>query len=280
MTRVVEQADQVLEGPVRRLAACLDLPGDWLAGGMLPPLWHWLFFLDASPGAALGRDGHRADGGLIGHDPDLPVRMWAGGRVRFCRPVPVGAVVRRESEVTEVRDREGRSGRLRFVTVRHRIAGEAGLLIEEDQDIVLREAGGRTAPGRPAADVPEGAMLRTVVPDEVMLFRFSALTFNAHRIHYDAPYAAEVEHYPGLVVHGPLQAVLLAGHAGGCVRGGRMIRFDFRAEAPAFCGRGLLLAGWPDGGRPGVWHVQSRDADGVVCMSAEAEFDIFAEAGT
>jgi len=276
----MEQADQVLEGPVRRLAACLDLPGDVLADGVLRPLWHWLFFLDASPAAELGRDGHRADGGLIGHDPDLPVRMWAGGRLRFCGPVALGAAVRRESQVVEVREREGRSGRLRFVTVRHRITGEAGLLIEEDQNIVLRAGGGRSGQGRAWPAVPEGAVLRTVVPDEVMLFRFSALTFNAHRIHYDAPYATGVENYPGLVVHGPLQAVLLAGHAGGCLPGGQMVRFDFRAESPAFSGRALQLAGWPDGGRPGVWHVQSRDADGVVCMSAEAEFDIFAEAGT
>jgi len=280
VTRVVEQADQVVAGPVRRLAACLDLPDDLVGGEMLPPLWHWLFFLESPAAAVLGRDGHRADGGLIGHDPALPVRMWAGGQVRFCQPVKLGAVLRRESHVAEVRERDGRSGRLRFVSVRHRIAGEAGLLIEETQNIVLREAGVRPAPGRDAAAVPEGAVLRRLVPNEVMLFRFSALTFNAHRIHYDAPYATEVEHYPGLVVHGPLQAVLLAGHAGACVPGGRMIRFDFRAESPAFCGRALLLACWPDAGRPGVWQAQSRDADGVICMTAEAEFEIFTEAGT
>jgi len=278
-TRMLEQADRITAGPVERLAACLDLPREALSPGTLPPLWHWLFFLDSPPAAALGRDGHRADGGLAGHDPALPARMWAGGRLRFHQPVPVGTTLRRHSQVAEVRDRQGRSGTLRFVTLRHRFASDAALLIEEDQTIVFRAAGGSSAAAQPASALPEGAVLRTLVPDEVMLFRFSALTFNAHRIHYDAPYATAVENYPGLVVHGPLQAVLLAGHAGLCVPGARMVRFDFRAEAPAFCGRALHLACWPDAGRPGVWHAQSRDEEGGVCMRAEAEFDMFVEPG-
>ncbi len=267
------QTDSISPGPVERLAACLGLP-DGPAAGQLPPLWHWLFFLDAAPRGALRTDGHRADGGLVGDDPELPLRMWAGGRLRLLQPVPIGAAVQRESRVLSVRDREGRSGRLRFVTVGHRISGPAGVLIEEEQDIVLlaRTPGGAAA-ARPGPGEPPDAARRTLTPDEVMLFRFSALTFNAHRIHYDLPYASMVENYPGLVVHGPLQAVLLAGHAGACVPGRRMTRFDFRAEAPAFCGRVLHLACWVDAERPGIWRAQSRDPDGVTCMSAEAEFE-------
>jgi len=277
----LHQTDRVSPGPVERLAACLGMPTGGPAPGDLPPLWHWLFFLDAAPRAALRTDGHRADAGLIGNDPALPARMWAGGRLRFHQPVPVGAALSRESSVLAVRDREGRSGRLRFITVAHRIAGPAGLLIEEEQDIVLmaRTPGRPAAAARPLPAEPPGAVRRALTPDEVMLFRFSALTFNAHRIHYDAPYATMVENYPALVVHGPLQAVLLADHAGACMPGRRMIRFDFRAEAPAFCGRALHLAAWADAERPGTWRSQCRDADGMVCMSAEAEFETAEDPG-
>jgi 3-methylfumaryl-CoA hydratase len=274
VARRLHQTDRTAPGPVERLAACLGLAGEHAAALYLPPLWHWLFFLDAAPRDALRTDGHRADEGLIAHDPELPARMWAGGRLRFHQLVPIHAPVWRDSRLVSERDREGRSGRLRFVTVLHRIAGPAGLMIEEEQDIVLlARAPGRAAAARPGQGEPPGAVSRVVTPDEIMLFRFSALTFNAHRIHYDAPYATAVEHYPGLVVHGPLQAMLLADHAGACVPGRRMIRFDFRAEAPAFCGRPLHLAAWADGERPGVWHAHSRDPDGVTCISAEAEFE-------
>ncbi len=268
------QSDRISPGPVERLAACLGTP-DIAAAGHLPPLWHWLFFLDAAPRDALRTDGHRADGGLVGNDPQLPLRMWAGGRLRLLQPVPIDAAVQRESSVLSVRDREGRSGRLRFVTVRHRITGRAGLLIEEEQDIVLlaRAPGRAAAAARAGQSEPADAVRRTLTPDEVMLFRFSALTFNAHRIHYDAPYAMTVEGYPGLVVHGPLQAVLLADHAGACMTGRRMSRFAFRAEAPAFCGRPLHLACWADAERARVWHASSRDPEGATCMSAEAEFE-------
>jgi 3-methylfumaryl-CoA hydratase len=265
-----QPADQIAPGPILRLAACLGLSGP--VGAVLPPAWHWLFFLDAVPQDALGIDGHRARGGLIAHDPAFSARMWAGGRLRFHKPVPLGAAVRRESSVLHVRERAGRSGLLRFVTLRHRIASDAGLLVEEEQDIVLRAGPRGHAPAGPIPLLPQAAVLRTLTPDEVMLFRFSALTFNAHRIHYDAPYATSVENYPGLVVHGPLQAILLAGHAGACVPAARMIRFDFRAASPAFCGRPLQLACWADPARPNVWHAQSRDCDGVICMTAEAGF--------
>ncbi len=272
--RTQHQTDHTSPGPVERLAACLGMSCDDPAAGHLKPLWHWLYFLDAAPQGALRADGHRADGGLIGHDPELPARLWAGGRLRFHQPVPIGVAVSRDSRVLGVRDREGRSGRLRFVTLQHRISGPAGLLIEEEQDIVLlARTPGRAAATKPAQAEPPGAVWRSLAPDEVMLFRFSALTFNTHRIHYDAPYATSVENYPGLVVHGPLQAMLLADHAGARAPGRRMIRFDFRAEAPAFCGRALHLAAWADPQRPALWHAQSRDPDGVTCMRAEAEFE-------
>jgi 3-methylfumaryl-CoA hydratase len=262
----VQQADTIARVAVERLAACLDLPLDGIASDTLPPLWHWLFFLDAASASALGRDG-----GLPGRDPALPARMWAGGRIRFLQPVPIGAVASRASTVLDVKEREGTNGRLRFVTVRHHIRSTSDLLIEEEQDIVqLAPVATRTQNVAPAPEAPPHAMVREITPDEIMLFRFSALTFNAHRIHYDEPFATKIEHYPGLVVHGPLQAILLALHLGQAAEGRLMTGFDFRARAPAFCGRPLRLEAWRDG--PENWHAQSRDASGFICMTAKARF--------
>ncbi len=253
------------------LAACLDLPGSAYATA-LPPLWHWLLFLDPVPTRALGTDGHRAQGGLVPRDPNLPARMWAGGRLRFLHHLAIGQNVSRESSVASVVERQGRSGVLRFVSLMHRIRHQASVLIEEEQDLVFRApavAGARPAETAPPA--PAGAVLDSMTPDALMLFRFSALTFNAHRIHYDLAYATQVEHYPGLVVHGPLQAILLAGHLNRTVPNMRLRRFDFRAQSPAFAGETLHLEAWPDPGHPGKWHLQTRNPTGALCMTAVAE---------
>jgi 3-methylfumaryl-CoA hydratase len=261
-----QQTDDVGADLVARLAATLGVDVE----RTLPALWHWLLFLDPVPTNQLRRDGHRAEGGLIPSDPELPIRMWAGSRTAFHGDVAIGAQLRRESSVIGNKAREGRTGKLRVITVRHRISSDHGLMIEEDQDFVYRASGPFRASAQPAPPPPPGACLRIVTPDEILLFRFSALTFNAHRIHYDRTYATSVEGYPDLVVHGPLQAILLAGHLR-AANPGRVIRkFDCRGLAPAFVGRKLQLEAWCDTDRAVDWTLQTRDPSGVICMQAQA----------
>jgi 3-methylfumaryl-CoA hydratase len=198
--------------------------------------------------------------------------MWAGCRTQFFGDIAIGTKLRRDSSVIASKEREGKSGRLRVMTVRHDIFSEQGLVIEEEQDFVFRAPG----PSRPAASPapppppPAGACLRTMTPDEILLFRFSALTFNAHRIHYDRTYAVSVEFYPDLVVHGPLQAILLAGQLGAACPGAMIRSFACRGLAPAFVNRPLHLHAWRDTAGTDAWALQSRDASGVVCMQAQA----------
>lgn len=265
---MLKQTDHVAATIVERLAACLDARAD----STLPPLWHWLFFLDPVPANALGPDGHRARGGLVQTDASLPARMWAGGRVGFHRDILIGSTLRRETKLANATERQGRSGKLRFITLQHTIFSGANLLIEEEQDLVYLAP--RTppadAPAKPAPPAPPGASLRTITPDEILLFRFSALTFNAHRIHYDLPYATTVEHYPGLVVHGPLQAMLLANHLGASLDGANIRHFHFRSHKPAFVGQELQLEAWRDAENHAVWHLQTRGRSGAICMTAQA----------
>jgi hydroxyacyl-ACP dehydratase HTD2-like protein with hotdog domain len=264
----ITQEDDAAWAPLARLAACHELLADVAKGPVLPPLWHWLHFLDAAPAVDLGPDGHRRRGGVVPHDPALPARMWAGGRLRFGAQPQAGARVRRETEVLGATERQGRSGKLRFMTLRHVVTGAAGMLVEEEQDLVFRApSAGRLSPPV-AAPAPGGAVTRVVIPDAVLLFRFSALTFNAHRIHYDAAYARSAEHYPDLVVHGPLQAMLLTALLRVAAPGATLRRFAFRGQAPAFVDRALQLEAWAEEGR---WKLQTRDDSGVVCMVATAE---------
>ena len=195
--------------PLAGLAALLDHDVSPWAPGMVPPLGHWLYFLPLARQSEIGPDGHAKRGGFLPPVP-LPRRMWAGGRLDFMQPLHVGERVERTSRIADVTAKEGRSGSLVFVLVRHEIAGERGLAIVEEHDVVYRgepQPGERAAVGRPSPG--DAAWARTIDPDDVLLFRYSALTFNGHRIHYDRRYVTEVEGYPGLVVHGPLIATLL-----------------------------------------------------------------------
>jgi 3-methylfumaryl-CoA hydratase len=237
----------------------------------LPSLWHWLLFLDPAPANTLGPDGHRASGGPIPLDPNLPARMWAGGDVHFHQPIPIGTQLRRETRLADITERQGRSGKLRFVTLQHTIFSKTALLIEERQSLVYRAATAPRPQSAPAPNAPPGAFLTSVTPDEILLFRFSALTFNAHRIHYDLPYATTVENYPGLVVHGPLQAILLAHHLTTAAKGTTIRHFEYRGQSPAFAGHPLRLEAWPDAEHPVIWHLQTRDPSGTICMSAQAK---------
>jgi 3-methylfumaryl-CoA hydratase len=232
---------------VDAFAALLDVDPP----GVVPPLWHWFGFLDHPRQSELGEDGHPAAGRFL---PPMPQRrrMIAGGRILVRGLLPVGEQVERHSALRGVEVKQGRSGELVFVTVRHefRCAGE--LLCTEEQDVVYRSQ----APGqarsltRPPADPVASPDWRfEVTPDAAWLFRFSALTYNTHRIHYDEPYVTGVEGYPGLVVHGPLLALLLLEIPRRYVPARPVVSFDYRLTTPVFAGETVVVTGRADGDR-------------------------------
>ncbi|MGX9353004.1 FAS1-like dehydratase domain-containing protein [Shimia sp. W99] len=209
-------------------------------GDLLPPLWHWAAFPPAIPMEELGEDGHPMLGDFL-PPVNLKRRMWAGGMLRFRAPLRVGDKLQRSSLVRDIAEKVGAAGPMVFVTVDHQIFGPAGLAIEERQDIVYLQIPESYDPPKKRA-MPEAPVLRQDhATPATLLFRYSALTFNAHRIHYDLDYAREVEHYPGLVVHGPLQATLLMQAA--CAHKGRVPDdFHFRGVHPMFAGNDLAIA--------------------------------------
>ena len=254
--------------PAQSLTATLDRDEVLQEGDALPPVWHWLYFLPAAPQSQLGADGHPLKGGFLPPVP-LPRRMWAGGRLQFLAPLCLGERASKVSEVLDVTHKQGRSGDLVFVTVQHRVFNAAGeLAIDEQQDLVYREAQQAAVAG-PAAEserVP-ASWQRVIQPDPVLLFRYSALSFNSHRIHYDLPYATEGEGYAGLVVHGPLIATLLLDHLRR--QSAQPLRsFEFKASRPAIAGEPMRLCGDPGSGLA-LW---AENARGEVCMQAGAEF--------
>jgi hydroxyacyl-ACP dehydratase HTD2-like protein with hotdog domain len=263
------RSDTVWPTVIRGLAATLDIPEQEVApGGRLPPLWHWMLFQEWAPAHGLGPDGHPKRGGFLPPVHDLPRRMWAGGRVRFLAPLQAGEAITRTSTILKVEEKSGGSGRLVFVTVRHVIAGPAGVAIEEEHDIFYRGTEGAAVRAAEAALEPgSGAFGRVIQPDPVLLFRYSALTANGHRIHYDLDYVTREEGYPGLVVHGPLQAALLADLVRRHRPGAAIARFSFRGRRPAFHQNPLRLVVWEDGEKI---RLETRDHEGAACMSAEA----------
>jgi 3-methylfumaryl-CoA hydratase len=269
--RSEEKHDVVTASPLDRLAATLDRNDPpYSAGDLMPPLGHWLYFLPSDRHSEIGPDGHAKRGGFLPPVYDLPRRMWAGSRVTFSGDIRVGDEVYRRSTIASVDRKEGRSGALVFVTVRHEIGrrGDPPAIVEE-HDIVYRgpESGGRT-PEKAAA----GVWRRTLAPDAVQLFRFSALTFNGHRIHYDRDYAVGREGYPGLVVHGPLVATLLVDLVRRHVPHRRIEKFAFRAHAPLFEGREISLnADAPTQG--GAIRLWAANQAGDLAVSAEASLE-------
>ncbi|WP_373064182.1 acyl-CoA dehydrogenase [Gemmatimonas sp.] len=214
---------------------------------MIPALWHWFYFLPLVAQDHLASDGHPERGGFLPPVP-LPRRMFAGARTVFHAPLRIDTPAQRVGVIRDVTMKEGKSGRLAFVTMGYRIWQNEVLCIEEEQDIVYREQGAPMVAPIPIVlpSAPTHAWTRDITPDSRLLFRFSALTFNAHRIHYDREYATRVEQYPGLVVHGPLTAVLLANlvrqHAGR-----PLAAFSFRGVAPLFDLAPYRLIAMPDG---------------------------------
>jgi 3-methylfumaryl-CoA hydratase len=256
--------DIVTPGPAAALSATLDREdAPPQTGDALPPLWHWLYFLDRYRASELGSDGHVRRGGLLPSIP-LPRRMWAGSRFEFHHPLLVGDQITRETRVIDIKEKSGRSGPLVFVLVRHEISNASGLAITEEHDIVYRGHG----PGAPPQPAPaDDAWKRTIQADDVLLFRYSALTFNAHRIHYDRRYATEVEGYPGLVVHGPLIATLLMDLLRRHEPAANVARFSFRAVSPLFDTAPFTVCGKTEGNAVALW---AKDAAGNLAMSAEA----------
>ena len=269
--RTERRTDTVTAAPLAALEATLDRDDAApVAGDEVPPLWHWLYFTPLVRQSRIGDDGHAKRGGFLPPIP-LPRRMWAGGRLDFRAPLRVGDEVGRVSRIAAVSSRSGRSGPLAFVTVCHEISPAGGsLAIAEEHDIVYREA---AQPGAAAVPAPtartDETFRRTVRPDPVLLFRYSALTFNGHRIHYDRSYVTGVEHYPGLIVHGPLIATLLLDLLRRERPALRVRRFEFKAVGPLFDLDAFEVCGRDDAsGTVALW---ARGPEGRLAMQASAE---------
>ncbi|URI06314.1 MaoC family dehydratase N-terminal domain-containing protein [Aquincola tertiaricarbonis] len=264
--------DQVGATPVLALSATLDHPAaEAPAGTPLPPLWHWLYFLPRHRQSEIGADGHARRGGFLPPVP-LPRRMWAGGRFQFHAPLRVGDEIERTSTIEDVQVKHGRTGTLVFVTVRHEVRrhGESAPVIVEHHDIVYRAAQQPgDAPPPPQAAETGAPWQREIVPDDVLLFRYSALTFNGHRIHYDRKYVTEVEGYPGLIVHGPLIATLLMDLLRRQAPGAEVASFRFKAVRPTFDLHPFRVNGAPsaDGKTVRLW---AQDHEGWLTMDAVA----------
>jgi 3-methylfumaryl-CoA hydratase len=266
--RTESLSDQVTPAPIAALSATLNRESlELTPGDLLPPFWHWLYFLPIHRQSELDQDGHLQRGEFLPPVP-LPRRMWAGSRLEFHRPLRVGDRISRASLIADVMYKEGRSGPLVFVTVRHQISNTEGLAVTEHQDLVFREnpKGGDLAPGKTGPR--DSQWQRAICPDPIMLFRYSALTFNAHRIHYDRRYAVEVEGYPGLVVHGPLIATLLLELLHRNFPGAVMRRFTFRSIRPLFDTAGFSVCGRLTGEKNvELW---AQDSEGCLAMEATA----------
>ena len=259
--------DAIGAAPLVALSALLDREdAPPRAGDAAPPLAHWLYFLPAYRQSEAGPDGHALKGDFLPPVP-LPRRMWAGSRLEFMRPLTVGSDASRVSTIKDVTMKQGRSGPLVFVTVRHEVSDAQGLVLTDEHDIVYR---GEAALKAKDTLAPSGEQWRRQIhPDPVLLFRYSAVTFNSHRIHYDYPYATKVEGYPGLVVHGPLAATLLVDLLRRNVAQARLRTFSFRALKPLFDTAAFATCGLPDekGRAARLW---TRDDEGAVTMQAEA----------
>jgi len=261
--------DVVTPAPLRALAATLDRADSARSDDRgVPPLWHWLYFLPAWPQSEIGADGHPHRGGFLPPVP-LPRRMWAGGSLEFLAPLETGQLIQRRSVIENVRLKEGRTGPLVFVTVEHEVHADGQCALRERQDIVYRDAPAAGEPAAKPVDAPaDPAWSRDIQPDPVLLFRYSALTFNGHRIHYDRPYAVNEEGYPGLVVHGPLTATLLLDLLHGELPEARVRTFTFRAMKPLFDTAPFSVCGRQDDATSvRLW---ARTPEGHLAMEANA----------
>lgn len=267
--REQHDSDNISRKQVMLLATTLDLDPEVINDqDTLPPLWHWVFFTPLARHSELGPDGHPARGGFL-PPVELPNRMWAGGRFVFHQPLYLDENITRRSRISRCERKSGRNGDLVFVTVHHSIHGKNGLAVEEEHDIVYRNPTPKDAPlaGERVLETPD---FRTrISPDPVLLFRYSALTFNSHRIHYDQPYVTQEEGYPGLVVHGPLTATLLLEAFRKTFPANTIERYAFRAVGPLFDNQDFDVCGRvTEPGQATLW----TDCDGRLTMRAEVSF--------
>jgi 3-methylfumaryl-CoA hydratase len=263
-----DEVDWVTPTHVAAWNATLDRDVPFPTEGEAAPLGlHWALFPPLARASELGDDGHARTGTFLPPVP-LPRRMWAGSRLRFHQPLRVGARVDRRSVVSQIAEKASRTGPLIFVTVNHTLTANGEVAMEEAQDLVYREPPGRS-PERVLDPSPAGAWRRTVNPDETLLFRYSALTFNGHRIHYDRRYAEETEGYPGLVVHGPLIATLLLRLLAERQPESTVTRFEFKAVRPTFDVAPFEIHGDP-GDDPTVVRLWSTNARAETAVEAQA----------
>jgi 3-methylfumaryl-CoA hydratase len=237
----------------------------------LPPLWHWLYFLPIAQQSEIGPDGHPKRGGFLPPVP-LPRRMWAGSDFEFRSPIHIGDALARTSTIVDVTEKSGRTGRLVFVKVRHEVRreGETAVALNEHHNIVYRDLPSPSDVAPPPLAAPSNAAWsRNVVADDVLLFRYSALTFNGHRIHYDRQYVTQTEGYPGLIVHGPLIATLLLDLLRRQLPSATVTRFEFKAVRPTFDIHPFSVHGQPssDGKTVRLW---GQDHEGWLTMDALA----------
>ena len=265
-----ETATDVIDlGRARAMGATLDLISPLVLGDPLPPLWHWIYFWSASPLSMLGADGHAQRGGFL-PPVSLQRRLWAGGRLHFLAPLPIGVEARRASSIRAIEFKQGKSGLLVFVTVAYEVLVGTKTVLREEHDIVYRDAPKAHDPAiRPDLAPAQADWSRQIQPDPVQLFRYSALTFNGHRIHYDHSYATEVEGYPGLIVHGPLIATLLTELVRRELPNRTIREFKFRAVSPIFDIQPFSVYGQlENGGRSvSLWAANAR---GELAVKAEA----------
>ena len=270
--RSEEVSDIATATPYAALSATFDRPAERPAVGTpLPALWHWLYFLPLHRQSEIGADGHAKRGGFLPPVP-LPRRMWAGSQFEFHKPLAIGDAMTRTSTIHDVTEKTGRTGPLVFVKVRHEIrrAGEADIALTEFHDIVYREAPKPEDVAPPPTAAPASSTWeKRWIPDDVLLFRYSALTFNGHRIHYDRKYVTEVEGYPGLVVHGPMIATLLLDLLRHQMPEAEVVRYEFRAVRPVFDINHFFVCGEPqaDGKTIRLW---AKDHEGWLTMAATA----------
>jgi 3-methylfumaryl-CoA hydratase len=268
--RTESRSDIATAVPLQALAATLDRDDPPPRNGdPVLPCWHWLYFLPLHRQSEIGPDGHARRGGFLPPVP-LPRRMWAGSRLEFRRPLVVGDTIARFSRIVDVSSKTGRTGPLVFVLVRHEISDAKGIALTEEHDIVYRE---NPKAGDPAPSVQRAPddhqWMREIRPDDVLLFRYSALTFNGHRIHYDRRYVTEAEGYPGLVVHGPLIATLLLDLLRRQMHDATVARFSFRAVKPLFDVAPFFVCGRANDDRSTI-DLWAKDRDGALAMEAAA----------
>jgi 3-methylfumaryl-CoA hydratase len=267
-----EQRERIDSALTAGMSAALDRddapPKD---GDPLPPCWHWMFFRDSTAQSELGADGLPERGALMPPVP-LPRRMWAASQIRFIAPLRLGEMAVKRSEIAKITEKNGKSGRLVFVSLRHTVLNAADeVAIEEEQNIVYTQAPKTGAMPPPHPAPAEAAWRRDLTPNPVLLFRYSALTFNPHRIHYDQPYCTEEEGYPGLVVHGPLIATLMVDLCRRSHPDAEIKEFSFRAMSPLFVDHAMALGGAPtdDGSSAAVW---AANDEGGLASQGEVKF--------